>query len=151
MKFKLIPGTGNHAARGPDGEIVVYKAEDGIIIESDEDLAAKFVNKFERVEVAPDEPTTAPAEAPAEKPAPKTTAKKKATRKRKSKPKKAAKPKLGRDVTAKFPGAAEQDFRVFADGGAFSVVDKDKPDQPLHENPLHTHEVAPFMAEYLKT
>ena len=79
---------------------------------------------------------------------------KKATKKgakKKAAKKKAAKKKLGRNVTFRFPGAKEQDFLVFADGGAFYVTDKDAPDKALHPKPLHKNEVEPFMKEYLAT
>jgi hypothetical protein len=147
MRFKLIPGAGSHSEFGPDGQIIVYKAEDGKIIETDRDLAAQFVNKFERVEVAVEELVAAPVEEAAEAPPKKFEAKKP---KRKS-TKRGPKSKLGRNVTFRFPGAAEQDFLIFADGGAFYVVDKDEVDKPLNEKPLHKDEVAPFMTEYLKT
>lgn len=57
---------------------------------------------------------------------------------------------LGRDVTKRFPKAVEEDFLVFADGGAFSVVEADEPTEGLNDKPLKRKDVDPFIRKYLE-
>jgi hypothetical protein len=123
MLFKLLVGMHQEGTK-------TYKA--GAVIESDNELDKLFVNKFQRLrmdppsapaaagrmEVAttpsapvsptatggipqPGEQTPPPVAAPVTTPA-------------------AAGPK-GRDVTARFPIAVEQDYKVFKDGGLYFV------------------------------
>lgn len=58
---------------------------------------------------------------------------------------------LGRDVTKRFPKAVEEDFLVFADGGAFSVVEVDEPTEALNNKPLKRKDVDAFIQKYLET
>jgi hypothetical protein len=139
MYFKLKPKVGSHAETGQDGKVIHYRPEDGHVFETDRDLVAMFPNKFERVHVPGDEG----AEDEASPPKPK----------KESKPKKddAPPPKpLGRDVTKRFPKAAEEDFKVFSDGGAFFVAEADEPTVALNEKPLKKKDVIPFIKEYLE-
>ena len=57
---------------------------------------------------------------------------------------------LGRNVTEKFQEAIPQGLMVFADGGAFSVVEAGEPTVPLHKNPLHKKQVKEFIKKHLE-
>ena len=148
MYFKLKDGCGSHAETGADGRLIVYKAGD--VIESDNDLAKMFPNKFIRmgdlvvnpapvktdVQRAAEEgfkDVMPPPEEPLEEPLEED-----------------GNP-LGRDVTKRFPLAEEEDFLVFARGGAFSVVEADDPTTLLHEKPLKRKDVVDFIEMYLET
>jgi len=144
LRFRLLPGSGRHSQRGPDGKTRIYLADEDAVIESDLDLAAKFPNKFERLD--PIQPVGDPdgdpqAEAPGEDPPVRivldlgeepTSA-------------------LGRDITHKFPKAQAENFLVLCDGGAFYVVEPEAPDVPLNSRRLHKDQVEPFIEEYLST
>lgn len=145
MLFKMKSGVGSHAEPGPDGRVVIHKAGDNAIIESDRDLVTMFPNKFERVdEINPAKPEKSdvqkaaeegfkgvmpPADPPAEQ--------------EEEEP-------LGRDVTHRFPLAEEEDFKVFAKGGAFFVVEADDPDVPLNDKPLKRKDVEQFVEQNLE-
>jgi len=123
MYFRLLPKVGGHAFVDPSGKTVFLKASEGVVIESEVDLFKLFPNKFERVE-APAGPASAPVG-----PSPVSP--------------------LGRDVTQRFPLAVEHGFKVFADGGAFVVVEADDPGVVLHEKPLKRKDVGSFITGYI--
>jgi len=141
MYFKLKSKAGGHAEKGKDGKPVYYKAEDGCVIESTRDLVKAFPEKFERVDL-----TAAEAKKIAAENTQKETPKPEAIQQKETAD--AANP-LGRDVTKRFPRAVEEDFMVIADGGAFFVVEKDDPQNPLHDKPLKKKDVVPFIDQYL--
>lgn len=150
MRFRLLPKAGNHSETGPDGQRVVYKAGD--VIESDKDLVAMFKGKFERVDLIPPatEPTTPTVPVippPSQEQPPKAT---KAEAPDKSPVREGAPSVLGRNVTKRFPRAVEEDFVVYANGGAFFVCEADDPNTPLHDKPLKKATVTGFIENYLK-
>ena len=105
-----------------DGSVV----KNGDVCTCDEDLCAKFVNKFERVHA--DETTT---------PAPK------------KKPKVPQKPETETgpvDVTDDFEGAAENDLKVIKENNGWSIIDDG---EVVNEKPLRKKEVAGTIEEYL--
>lgn len=147
MKFRLKPNTGSHAGPGEGGKFKTYKPGD--TVESEQDLCKVFPNKFERI----------PDEAPSSF-SPSTEEQKAAVSKAAKKGAKGVAPPeteepepnpLGRDVTKRFPTAQEEDFQVFADGGAFSVVEADDPTEALNDKPLKRKDVEPFIRQYLET
>lgn len=149
MKFRLLPKAGDHAEAGAGGVALAYRAGD--IVESDRDLMEAFPNKFERVDVAeePASPST-PFKPSAEE---KTAVQKAAEEGAKdvSPPEDPKSNPLGRDVTKRFPKALEEEFLVFADGGAFSVSEADEPAEALNNKPLKRKDVDSFIREYLET
>lgn len=159
MFFKLKPGVGNHAETREDGTLEIYKAEEGRVIESSRNLDAMFSGKFERVEIGdvPEEAKSG-AQKAAEKGAEGVAAPNKGKDRgeaedgKSPQPKKSKKPKssLGKNVTSRFPRAEEEDFKVFADGGAFYVVEAEEPEIPLHKKPLKRKGVEPFIEAFLK-
>ncbi len=142
MKFKLKPKVGSHSEVDDKGKLITYRPEDGHIFETELDLVTMFPNKFERVTVVPEED-----EAPASKPKAKSSVDK-ATEKGAEGVADPANP-LGRDVTKRFALARKEDFLVFADGGAFHVVEADEPTKALNDKPLHKKQVTPFIKQYL--
>ena len=142
MLFKLKEGVGNHASGdvGDDGRPIIYKPEDGHIFKSDVDLTEAFKGKCERVHgVSPDDvDDPKPAKPKGKKAEPKD-----------EDPGDEPNP-LGRNVTEKFPEAIPQGLMVFADGGAFSVVEAGEPTVPLHKNPLHKKQVKEFIKKHLE-
>jgi len=148
MKFRLLPKVGNHAETGEDGSPCVYKPGD--IVESDRDLVDAFPGKFERVVDGVEDTHANPF-----KP---TTKEKTAVQKAAEEGAKdvgAPDPEdpnpLGREVTKRFPTALDEDFLVFADGGAFSVAEADEPTVPLNDKPLKRKDVGSFIRKYLET
>lgn len=138
MYFKLRPGAGNHTEKDENGKEITYESKDETVIESDKDLCAMFVNKFDKVDIE----TVSSIK--------KKTAKKKTTKKpAKKEPEEVINP-LGRDVTEQFPKAEEEDLKVFQTGDAFSVVETDEPDKPVHDKPLKKKDVIPFIDKYLE-
>lgn len=117
MKFKLLPGAGNHTEKDENGEIITYHAKDGNVIESDVDLAKVFVGKFERIEVGASDVSVK------------------------------ASGDLGKDVTERFENAKEEGFLVFLKGKSYSVADADDPQVALNEEPLKKADVEPFVAK----
>ena len=169
MYFKLLPKVGSHVEKDKDGNAVTYHSKDGRIIDTEMDLVKRFPNKFERVEVNPtaksspkDEAAPVVEEAApvvvedevaqvVEEAAPVVVEDEVAQVEEKSKSKSKSKTHpLGRDVTKRFPKADKNDFKVFSQGGAFSVVEADEDTVPLNEKPLHKKGVDDFITEFLK-
>lgn len=151
MYFKLLPKVGSHVEKDKDGNAVTYHSKDGRIIDTEMDLVKRFPNKFERVEVNPTAESSPKEEAApvVEEAAPVVVEDEVAQVEEKSKPKSKTHP-LGRDVTKRFPKADKNDFKVFSQGGAFSVVEADEDTVPLNEKPLHKKGVDNFITEFLK-
>jgi len=155
--FKLNAKAGSHAETDANGQIRIYNPGD--IIETESDLVTMFPGKFEKVLVMKEGekpsvgtalpvPKTVTKQTPTEKPAKSTETGVGAT----ETPAPVSEVKsLGRDVTKRFPLALDEDFQVFADGGAFFVTESDAPQTPLHPKPLHKKDVEPFIKKYLKT
>lgn len=148
MKFRLLPKVGDHASPGPGGTTRIYHAGD--VVESDINLKEMFPGKFEEwVEEIPSlKPTKEQKEAvqkAAEKGAEEIASKPESKPETKTEPR-----SLGRDVTSRFPLAEEQDCLVFADGGAFNVVEKDDPTMVLNDKPLKRKDVEPFIRQFLE-
>ena len=168
MYFKLLPKAGNHVQKGPDGELITYRAEDGGVIESDTDLAKAFPNKFEKVEGFRSESgkVQTKGETPEEKKDAVQTAAEDGAKDLEP-PKEPEKtdedsgggeggeePKephpLGKDVTDRFSIAEEEGLMVFVHKGAYSVVEEDDPTVPLNEDLLKKNEVTAFIEKYLE-
>ncbi len=130
MYFKLLPKVGSHSETDDKGKLITHRSEDGYVFDTDLDLIQMFPNKFERVQVGPDVPKPPESKKP-------------------SKAEEDASNPLGRDVTKRFPKAAEEDFKVFADGGAFFVCESDDPTKALNDKPLKKAQVEKFVEEYL--
>ena len=143
MYFKLKEGVGNHAETDADGNVTIYRAKEGKVIKSNVDLAAKFPDKFVRVqtkapvqevpeeeipeEEIPDEPEEDEDE-PDEEPEP-----------------------LGKDATDKFPLAGENDLSVFyARGKGYYVTEADDPFTALNKKGLKKDKVEAYIKKYLK-
>ena len=153
MYFKLLPKVGSHVEKDKDGNAVTYHSKDGRIIDTEMDLVKRFPNKFERVEVNPTAKSSPKDEAApvVEEAAPVVVEDEVAQVEEKSKSKSKSKTHpLGRDVTKRFPKADKNDFKVFSQGGAFSVVEADEDTVPLNEKPLHKKGVDDFITEFLK-
>lgn len=57
---------------------------------------------------------------------------------------------LGEDVTARFPKAVEQDYKVFKKGPKFFVYDADEPGKPLNPDGAKRDEVDGIIEKALK-
>jgi len=137
MTFRIKKGCGAHSEPAKEGEEArMYEAGD--LIETEKDLCALFPGKFERVEVFPNKPEPTPEPEPEEQ-----------EEKEEDTPAKEERHPLGRDVTDSFPEAKEEDLKVFADGGAYSVVEPDEDNKPLNEKPLKKRSVSTFIKKYL--
>lgn len=103
MKFKLLHGV--HYENG-------MMHEPGDVVDSDKNLMALFVNRFERIseEEAEKSPTGRPVV------------------------EKGPVGDLGEDVTEEFPIATNMGLRVFHSGREYRVVDEN--DESLHEHPI---------------
>lgn len=159
MYFKLLPKAGSHAEKGPSKKAVIYKASEGNVIETENDLVKMFPGKFERVEVtgSPVRPIVeakvkAPAPAPAttQPSVPASSKKAKDAKETKAVEEVSVESKLGRDVTKRFPHALEEDFKVFSTGGEFFVTEADEIDKALNDKPLKKGQVEAFVDKYLK-
>jgi len=155
MYFKLLPKAGSHADKVA-GKVVIYKASDEHVFKGEANLAKMFPGKFEEVKVGLDGELPKPEPKPEPKPKPEL---KKAPVSEKIKgtpapaPTAASAPvtvkSLGRDITKRFPRAEEEDFKVFADNGAFWVTEADEPDKALNTEPLKKSGVLKFIDSYL--
>lgn len=155
-KYKVIAGT-HH-----DGE---KEYGPGEIVESDEDLTKKWVNKFARYYEEEEKPKKArkaakAAAAEEEDEGPdveaheETTPKEvlmKETENADKKPRESVPSKLGdEDVTEDFEHAEKNDLLVFKKGRDFFVAENDDPDTAINEEPLKHAGVNKFIKEYLK-
>ena len=140
MKFRVKDGTHFDIATN-----TTYKK--GALVESDDDLCAMFVNKFDRIydEQLAHAPAAVQAAAmagaaelaPAAPAAPVVA----------TQPSPPAASKLGADVTADFPAAVEEDLLVLKKGSKYFVAKPDEQDKQLNDEPLTKSEVGPFIAK----
>jgi len=150
MYFKLLPKSGSHAQPGDDGEVVIYEASEGRIIESKNDLVKMFPNKFKKVDLGSLIQT---ADTPEKE---KTPVQKAAEEGAKDvmppeKPKKKKEKYLGEDCTSKFPSVEEQALKVFyAKGKGYFITEDDDPFVALNKDNLKKEEVDFFVKDYLK-
>ncbi len=140
MKFRVKDGIHVDLATN-----TTYKK--GALVESDDDLCAAFVNKFERVydeqlAYAPAEVQAAAMQGAAEL-APQAPAAAKAA----TQPPPPAASKLGADVTADFPAAVEEDLLVLKKGSKYFVAKPGEQDKQLNDEPLKKDEVSEFIAK----
>jgi len=153
MYFKLKPKCGNHSEKDSKGKLVVYKAGDGAVIQSDSDLSERFPGKFEKITEVEIKPTfKSPLddiEIPGEVKE-KVTSLVKKVLKKKSDTAKDFLASLGTEVTKEFPLAVKEDLRVFANGEAYSVIEADEADKVLNKAPLKKASVKAFIEKYLK-
>jgi hypothetical protein len=159
MLFKLKPGVGNHAETDPKtGEITVYHANEGKIIESQHNLVQLFPDKFERVNIGgvteqEKEEVQKAAEKGAKDILPKQESNEEEIEDTEEKEEEKGEiVPIGKDVTEeKFPEAKEQDFKVFyskEDRGYF-VTEFEDISTALNDEPLKKREVNPFIESYL--
>lgn len=133
MKFKLKKGVGNHAEKDDAGNVVIYKAIDGAVIESKTDLAKRHPDKFERVTI--DKPSV---------PAPVQKAAEEGAKDLKPEP-------LGKNVTEKFSLAAENDFKVFYKRGkGYMVTESVNEYIALNDKKLKKADVEEFIDEFIE-
>ena len=153
MYFKLI---GGQHAQGDK----VYKKGD--LVRSKDDLVKKFPNKFEKSDKVDKRDAAEPLQD-----APIINAPKGKTIKRVKKSKKdeetqtVTKPTKGaaddgqhdlvemEDVTDKFPDAADSPLKVYKSKDGYRVVDSEKDDEVLNEEPLEQSQVGPFLDKNL--
>lgn len=136
------------------------KYSKGEVVESPHDLTATFRGKFTRVEATiadflpqggppiayTDRPLTAPQTAPvAPQPGGPAVASQPAETDGVGAP-----GNLGEDVTARFPKAVEQDYKVFKKGPKFFVVDGDEPAKPINPDGAKRDEVDGIIDKDLK-
>lgn len=132
-RFEVLAG-----AHSQDGH-VFHKGE---IVTSATDLCAQFINKFRRLDVA--EPTVqsvaqevgmlvgGPGPATAQDSPPIVAGQGKATSGEGKPQESQPTAPTGKDVTAQFEKAAEQDFKVFKRDGKFFVYDGDNLSKPVN-------------------
>lgn len=143
MKFRVIEGKHHQGGKsyykgGPNGDVV----------ESKVDLAAKFANKFVRV----DDQTSEPRDRSSTFDKPDVT-----DNPTKHRDKVAADKQdggtgtsvLGEDVTEDFELAKENGLVVFKDGKNFNVVEPEAIDKPLNPKPLKQSAVDKFVEDYV--
>jgi len=137
MYFKLKKGAGSHTQPDQNGELKVYTADGGEVIKSDIDLCEKFPNKFERIDIGTD---SVIVDEPEENEDVVTEQKEEEERK-----------PIGKDCTAKFLIAQEQDFKVFYKRGkGYFVTEADDEFTPLNKKGLKKDDVEDFIIEYLE-
>ena len=145
--YLLKPKCGNYIGP-PDskGKRTTYKAGSRIV--SDEDLVAKWPNKFSLVSVSDEAPLPTAPDIP--------VLDKKKEKQSKQKQKDMEEPlvetsatsEYGVDVTKDFPTAAEVNLQVFEKSKWFTVVDPDN-GEVLNEKKLRRNKVENFLADYL--
>lgn len=148
MIFKMKEGVGGHVHQEkPGADLIPLKAGD--TVKTDVDLAAMFPDKFERAQGLPETAFVAgpvsegppkPKDQPPVKGKPSST----------KSEEKSEKTSLGKDVTAKFPKAGEEDFKVFTKDRGYWVAESDDPTTPLNETKLKKDEVDAFIDKYLQ-
>jgi hypothetical protein len=161
MRFKLLSGSHiGPSVKDPEGNLTSKTYETGDIIESDIDLAARFLNKFEKLPDAPSEivPEQMPKgnETPPSRRSPKAptshvTLPPTTTRAKDTKEKTEEEESLGEDVSDKFPETKDMGLKVFKEGRHYFVAKADAPTEPLNgeDNELTTKEhVQEFLEDY---
>lgn len=144
-KFRIIAGT---YSIGNRGNMNMWKK--GQVVESDENLAEKYPEKF--AELRDDTRADKPAEVKA---APKLRELEKLSEEgpeaKTPKPKKAKKEEpesLGKDVTKKYELAKDKGLLVFVNSDdEYFITRKSDPTTPLNESPLRKKEVKPNLVE----
>ena len=170
MYFKMKDGVGSHSEKdSKTGLPVVYKSGD--IVKSDSDLAIRFPDKFERVNMGglketksatvqdietPEEEKSEVQQAAEEgvkdiQPPKKDEEEEQPPKKDEEEKKVKLRKKLGKDATAKFPRAEEEDFKVFyKKGKGYFVTESDEPFTALNKKPLKKAQVENFVEDYLE-
>ena len=128
------------------GNRITYKAGDKV--PSDEDLVAKYPNKFELVSGQSSEGGVAVATAP-DIPVPRKVKGKGKSSKSQSPDEMSKESEHGVDVTEDFPTAAKVELKVFEKSKWFTVIDPDN-GEVLSEKKLRKDKVEDFLADYLQ-
>lgn len=109
----------------------------GEIVESELDLAAAFVNKFEEVTESEARELTRGKKVKVEKV-------------KEEKKVKEEEPSFGEDVTDQFPGARKGGLLVFHSDAGYVVVDEDEPAKPLSDPIKNLHQARRFVEKNAK-
>ncbi len=145
-KYRVI--IGQHVQDGRS-----YNAGD--VIESDVNLSAVFRGKFELVQeplltVAAPAPTPEKKQEKEPEPEPEPDADEQDAEGEEAKEEEESEPLEGKDVTASFKIAVDEDFQVIENEQGFWVYDADEPDTVLNKEALKKTQVRSFIRNHLK-